>query len=172
MLEGSETLFVDMMTDFPQTWEAVSFSSHFILSLRPSPGVESHPTLPCENCLHECRRIQTKSGLQTIKCGYQWCGQYRPTWNFWCNLSLANTRNFSMTVMNHILFAHTRLVPVIATIIKHIYLVAYRGHRDDVGGSSRVGPLLCTLVWMIIFNITHCCREITCSTEHPFLGKH
>ena len=38
-----------------------------------------------------------------------------------------------MAVMNHILFAHTRLVPVIASI-----LTWYKGHCDGVGGSSRV----------------------------------
>ena len=32
-------------------------------------------------------------------------------------------KGFSMAVMSHIFFVHTRLVPVIATVIKHTYLV-------------------------------------------------
>ena len=72
-----------------------------------------------------------------------------------------------MALMNHILFAHTRLVPVIATTIKHT--TWYRGHRDDVGGSSRVRHFHFTSVWLTIFNIIHCCLGLTGSTEHPFL---
>ena len=47
-------------------------------------------------------------------------------------------------------------------------LMWYNGHRDDVGGSSRVRFLHCTSVWLTIFNIIHCCLGLTCSTEHPF----
>ena len=44
---------------------------------------------------------------------------------FRCDLlcSLANTPMISMDMMNHILFAHTRLVSVIAIVIKHTYLL-------------------------------------------------
>ena len=73
-----------------------------------------------------------------------------------------------VSVMNHIFFAHTRLVPVIATIVKHAYLVL-GGHRDDVSGSSRLRLFHCISVCLTIFNIIHCCQGLTCSTEHPFL---
>ena len=48
--------------------------------------------------------------------------------NLLCDLSclLANTAAFSMAVMNYILFTHTWLVPVIATVIKQTYLVQGR----------------------------------------------
>ena len=43
-----------------------------------------------------------------------------------------------MAVTNHILFAQTQLVPLIATTIKHIY----QGDRDDIGSSPTVRPFI------------------------------
>ena len=54
-----------------------------------------------------------------------------------------------MAVMKHTLSAHTRLMPAIATVNKHkqaSIFTWYRGHRDDVGDSSRVRPFYCASV--------------------------
>ena len=56
-------------------------------------------------------------------------------------------------------------------IIFSLYLLTwYRRQCNDVGTSSRVGPFHCTLAWLTNFIIIHCCWELTCSPEHPFLA--
>ena len=73
-----------------------------------------------------------------------------------------------MAVMNHTLFAHTRLVPVIITIIKHTYPVQGTLWWRRRFLQSEAFPFF-TSAWLTIFNIIHCCLGLTCSTEHPFL---